>query len=58
MNDLGTTFSVVFKKLAVLQETDEAKQSNALAEEAEEIQELRRIIEEDSAPDCFEFATS
>lgn len=58
MSEQPATFSVVFEKLTEFQNTDEARDSRALAAEADEIQELRRIVEEAEAPDCIEFATS
>lgn len=56
--DPGTTFTIIFEKLAELQDSHESQESRAQAAEAEEIQELRRIVEEANAPDCCEFATS
>lgn len=52
------SFSVVFKKLGEFKDSDEAKEAAAVADEAEEIQELRRIIEEANTADCVEFATT
>ncbi len=52
------SFAVVFKKLAELQDTEEAQESSVLTPEFEEIEQLRHIIEEATAPDCFEFASS
>ena len=51
------TFTVVFKKLEESQDTDVAKESRAIAAEADEINELRRIVEENTTLDCFEFAS-
>ena len=56
--DHGNNFSFVFKKLGEFQDSDEAKEAVAIADEAVEIQELRRIIEEANAVDCIEFSTT
>ena len=53
-----TTFAVVFKKLAEYQGSDELEESRTLLDDAEEIQELRRIVEEETAPEYLEFATT
>ncbi len=52
------TFTVIFRKLAESQDTDEAQESRTVAAEADGMEELRRLVEEATTPDCFEFATS
>ena len=56
--DPKASFSVIFKKLAEFNDSDEAREVAAVADEADEIQKLRRIIEETNTVDCVEFATT
>ncbi len=51
-------FTIVFEKLAELQDSAEGRESADLANEAEEIQELRSIIEDATAPEYIEYATT
>lgn len=52
------SFAVVFKKLFELRGSCEASESDSLAGEADEIQELSRIIEEINTPSCVEFVST
>ena len=55
--ELETSYTVVFEKLEESRDTDVARESRALAVEASEISELRRIVEDIATVDCFEFAS-
>lgn len=57
-DEARTKFTIVFEKLAELQDSAEAKESADLADAAEEIQELQSIIEDSTAPDYREYATT
>lgn len=57
-NKPKTSLTIVFEKLSEFKDSDEVKEAAAVADEAEEIQELRRIIEETNTPVCVEFATT
>lgn len=54
----GANFTVVFKQLDVLRASGEFEEVETIRDEAEEIEELRRVIEETNAPSCIEFATT
>lgn len=52
------SFSIVFKKLGEFDDSAEVMEAIAITDEAEEIQDLRRIIEEANTADCVEFSTT
>ena len=53
-----TEFTIVFEKLKECQDSAEARESANLARAAEEIQGLRRILEETDASEYTEYATT
>ena len=56
--DSHTSFDVVLRYLEQLKDSDEARESAEIAPEADEIRELRAIVEETQEADCVEFATT
>ena len=53
-----TNFRIVFTELNQFMVTEEAKDILIIKEVSDEIDELRRIVEEANAPQCTEFATT